>query len=179
LSLAYKFKHMKKNKKVVLLLLAIICSLGVSAQNLVVTLNNTTVETFPITNIQSIKFGANSMILNEFDGTATTWNIQDINNYAFDSSLSGIKDVIDINKNSLTIFPNPSVGEVNIQFESEKTSFITIEIIDAKGNQIQNIFRGEHQGKETYKWNGNVPNGVYYCRILTEDKTITKPIIIK
>ena len=169
---------MKKNKKIVLLLFAMICSLGLSAQNLVVTLNNTTIETFPIANIQSIKFGISSMILNEFDGTVTTWNIQDINNYAFDGS-SGIKDVIDINKGSLTIFPNPSVGEVNIQFETKEISFITIEIIDAKGNQIQNIFRGEHQGKETYKWNGNVPNGVYYCRILTENKTISKPIIIK
>ena len=169
---------MKKNKKIVLLLFAMICSLGLSAQNLVVTLNNTTVETFPIANIQSIKFGTSSMILNEFDGTVTTWNIQDINNYTFDGS-SGIKDVIDINKGSLTIFPNPSVGEVNIQFESEKTSIVTVEIIDANGNQIQNIFTGEHQGKETYKWNGNVPNGVYYCRILTENKTISKPIIIK
>ena len=168
---------MKKIKKVLIILLTV-WSFQLSAQNLVLTLNNTTVEIFPIANIQSIKFGISSMILNEFDGTVTTWNIQDINNYAFDSS-SGIKDVIDINKGSLTIFPNPSIGEVNIQFESEKTSLITIEIIDSKGNQIQNIFRGEHQGKETYKWNGNVPNGVYYCRILTENKTISKPIIIK
>ena len=118
------------------------------------------------------------MILNEFDGTVTTWNIQDINNYAFDGSL-GIKDLIDINKGSLTILPNPSIGEVNIQFESKKTSYITIEIIDANGNQIRQIFRGEHQGKEAYKWDGNVPNGIYYCRILTNNKTITKPIIIK
>ena len=164
--------------KLVILAYIVLCFININAQNVVVTLNNSAIETFPIANIQSIKFGTSSMILNEFDGTVTTWNIQDINNYAFDGS-SGIKDVIDINKGSLTIFPNPSVGEVNIQFESEKTTYITIEIIDAKGNQIQNIFRGEHQGKETYKWNGNVPNGVYYCRILTENKTISKPVIIK
>ena len=165
-------------KTITLFLIIFPWCLGIKAQNLVVTLNNSTVETFPVADIQSIKFGISSMILNEFDGTVTTWNIQDINNYSFDGS-SGIKDVIDINKGSLTIFPNPSIGEVNIQFESEKTSFVTIEIMDANGNQIQNIFRGEHQGKETYKWNGNVTNGVYFCRILTEDKTITKPIIIK
>jgi hypothetical protein len=148
------------------------------AQNLVVTLNNSTIETFPIANIQSIKFGTNSMILNEFDGTVTTWNIQDINNYAFDNT-SGIQDIIQSGKSDLSIFPNPSVGEVTIQFQLEEKSLITIEIIDANGNQIRQIYRGEHQGKESYKWDGNVPNGVYYCRILTNNKTITKPIIIK
>jgi hypothetical protein len=148
------------------------------AQNLVVTLNNSAIETFPIANIQSIKFGANSMILNEFDGTITTWNIQDINNYAFDNSL-GIEDIVVLGKTNLVIFPNPSVGEVNIKFQSEEKSLITIEIIDAIGNQIQQIYQGMHQGIESYKWDGNVPKGVYYCRILTDYKTISKPIIIK
>jgi hypothetical protein len=152
--------------------------LGIKAQNLVVTLNNSTIETIPIAIIQGIKFGTSSMILNEFDGTVTTWNIQDINNYAFDGS-SGIKDLIDISNSSLMIFPNPSIGEVNIQFESAEISFITIEIIDASGNQILQVYHGKHQGKESYKWDGNVPNGVYYCRILSDNKTITKPIIIK
>ncbi len=148
------------------------------AQNLIVTLNNSTIETFPIANIQSIKFGTSSMILNEFDGTVTTWNIQNINNYAFDNT-SGIQDIIQSGKSDLSIFPNPSVGEVTIQFQLEEKSLITIEIIDANGNQIRQIYRGEHQGKESYKWDGNVPNGFYYCRILTNNKTIAKPIIIK
>jgi len=148
------------------------------AQNLIVTLNNSTVETFPIANIQSIKFGTSSMILNEFDGTVTTWNIQDINNYAFDNT-SGIQDIIQSGKSDLSIFPNPSFGEVNIQFQSEETTSISIEIIDAYGNQIRKIYSGAHQGNKTYKWNENVPNGLYYCRIITDNKTITKPIILK
>jgi hypothetical protein len=164
--------------KIRLLAFVLFSSIGVKAQNLVVTLTNSTTATFPIASIQSIKFAASSMIINEFNGTVTNWNIQDINNYAFDVA-TGINDLLDINKSSLTIFPNPSFGEVNILFQSEEKSFITIEIIDANGNQIQKIYHGEHQGKETYKWNGKVPNGVYYCRIRTENKTITKPIIIK
>jgi hypothetical protein len=164
--------------KQILVIFMLLFQVECNAQNFILTLNNSSTETFPIATIQSIKFGVGSMILNESDGTVTTWNIQDINNYAFDGS-SGIKDFIDINKSSLTIFPNPSIGEVNIRFESEKTAFINIEIIDSKGNIIQNIFRGQHMGTETYKWNGNVPNGFYYCRILTENKTISKPIIIK
>lgn len=165
-------------KQFALFILLFPCCLGIKAQNLVVTLNNSTIETFPIANIQSIKFGTSSMLLKEFDGTVTTWNIQDINNYAFDNT-SGIQEIIQSVKSELSIFPNPSVGEVNIQFQSEEKSLITIEIVDANGNQIRQIYRGEHQGKESYEWDGNVPSGVYYCRILTNNKTITKPVIIK
>lgn len=169
---------MKKNKKIMLLLFAIICSLGLRAQDLVVTLNNSTIETFPIANIQSIKFGTSSMILNELDGTVNTWNIQDINNYAFDG-FSGIKDVIDINKGSLTIYPNPTIGLVNIKYTTGFNTFITIEIIDANRKLIQQVYQGKHNNNQLYTWDANVPKGIYYCRILTDNKSISKPIIIK
>jgi hypothetical protein len=169
---------MKKKQKNIILILTILWNLGLTAQNLVVTLNNTTTETFPIANIKSIKFGISSMILNETDGTVNTWNIQDINNYTFDGS-SGIKDLIDINQSNLTIFPNPAVGLVNIQYTAGLMTFITIEIIDINGKSIQQIYHGEQNGKQLYTWGANVPKGIYYCRILTENKSISKPIIIK
>jgi hypothetical protein len=169
---------MKKNKKIMLLLFAIICSLGLSAQNLVLTLNNSTIETFPIANIQSIKFGTSSMILNQSDGTVNTWNIQDINNYAFDG-LTGVKDLITVSNSNLTIYPNPAIGLVNIQYTTGFNTFITIEIIDANGKPIQQVYQGEHNSSQLYTWDANVPKGIYYCRISTDNKSISKPIIIK
>jgi hypothetical protein len=65
-------------KTITLFLMIFPFCLGIKAQNLVVTLNNSTIETIPIATIQGIKFGTSSMILNEFDGTVTTWNIQDL-----------------------------------------------------------------------------------------------------
>jgi hypothetical protein len=165
-------------KKLLLILLISVSVFGLTAQNLVVTLNNSTIETFPISNIQSIKFGTSSMILNELDGTVNTWNIQDINNYAFDGS-SGIKDLIDFNQSNLTIYPNPAVGLVNIQYITGFNTFITIEIIDANGKPIKQVYQGEHISSQLYTWDSNVPKGIYYCRILTDNKSISKPIIIK
>jgi len=148
------------------------------SQNLIVSLNNSTVETFPIVNIQSIKFGTNSMILNELDGTVNTWNISDINNYSFDG-LSGVEDNIELKKSNFTVFPNPSVGSVNFQYLSNLETLITIEIIDASGKLIEQIYHGGHSGNKLYKWEANVQDGIYYCRISTENKTISKPLIIK
>ena len=67
-------------KKGLLILSLVIIGFCVNAQSLVVTLTNSTTEVFPISDIQSIKFGTETMILNELDGTVNTWNIDDIDN---------------------------------------------------------------------------------------------------
>ena len=76
-----------KTIRLVLVLMTILCSIVLNARNLVVTLTNTTTATFPISDIQSIKFGASAMILYKLDGTVTSWNIVDIDNYAFTCSV--------------------------------------------------------------------------------------------
>lgn len=62
-------------KHIVLIAIALMSSLGLKAQNLVVTLDNATTETFAVASIQSIKFGFNTMILKELNGTVTTWTL--------------------------------------------------------------------------------------------------------
>ncbi len=69
--------------RLVLVLMIMLGSVGLNAQNLVVTLTNTTTASFPISDIQSIKFSASSMILYKLDGTVIAWDIVDIDNYAF------------------------------------------------------------------------------------------------
>jgi hypothetical protein len=68
-------------------------SIGLRAQDLIVTLNNSTTETFAIATIQSIKFGDSTMILKEINGTVTTWDITDIDNYDFSSGV-GLNDQV-------------------------------------------------------------------------------------
>jgi hypothetical protein len=167
---------MKKN--IVLLALGLLISMGIKAQNLVVTLTNASIETFPISSIKSIKFGNSTMILNEINGTVTTWDISDINNYDFSSSV-GLSDQMNIENSTLQLFPNPSSNLVNIQFSGVQVGNIVIEIIDVNGKQIQEVYRGAHQGQQTHQWLSNSIKGTYYCRITTDTKVITKPVIIQ
>ena len=168
---------MKKN--FLLLALGLLSSMGIKAQNLVVTLTNASIETFPISSIRSIKFGNSTMILNELNGTVTTWDISDINNYDFNSSSVGLNDQMYVENSTLQLFPNPSSNLVNIQFLGVQVGNIVIEIIDVNGKQIQEVYRGAHQGQQTYQWLSNAVIGTYYCRITTDKKVITKPVIIQ
>jgi len=58
-------------------------------------------------------------------------------------------------------------------------SNITVEIISGEGKKLYQMYAGNHEGLQTYTWNSNLSNGVYYCRILLDKKTITKPFIVK
>ncbi len=167
---------MKKN--ILLLALLLLSSMGINAQNLVVTLTNASIETFPISSIKSIKFGNSTMILNELNGTVTTWDISDINNYDFSNSV-GLNDQMNIENSTLQLFPNPSSNLVNIQFSGVQVGNIVIDILDVNGKQIQEVYRGAHEGQQTYQWLSNSVMGIYFCRISTDKKVITKPIIIQ
>lgn len=165
-------------KNILLLALGLLSSMGIKAQNLVVTLTNSSIETFPISSIKSIKFGNSTMILNELNGTVTTWDISDINNYDFSSS-AGLNDQMNIENSTLQLFPNPSSNLVNIQFSGVQEGNIVIDIIDVNGKQIQEVYRGAHQDQQTHQWFSNSIKGTYYCRITTDTKVITKPVIIQ
>lgn len=171
---------MYRSTRIIYVAVVLFFSKNTNAQNLVVNLNNSTTNTFPIASIQSIKFGASTMILQEFNGTVSTWNISDINNYAFSpSGVGGVDENPSSFVNVLNIFPNPSSGVVNVQFQTEAMSNITVEIISGEGKKLHQMYAGNHEGLQTYTWNSNLSNGVYYCRILLDKKTITKPFIVK
>jgi hypothetical protein len=114
----------------------LLSSIGLRAQNMVVTLDNATTETFAVASIQSIKFGVCTMILKEINGTVITWDITDITNYSFTSN-AGLNDQVIVENSSLHLFPNPSSDLVNIQFFSAQLGNITVDIIDANGKLIQ------------------------------------------
>ena len=167
-----------RKTKLTLLFIIFFYSLGLKAQNLTVTLTNNSTASFPITSIRSIKFSNSTMILNELNGTVTTWDIADINNYDF-SSIVGLNDQATVENSSLQLFPNPSSNLVNIEFFGVQVGNIIIDIVDVNGKPIQEVYRGAHQGKQTYQWFSNSIKGTFYCRITMDHKTITKPVIIQ
>jgi len=167
---------MKKN--ILFIAIGLLSSIGLRAQNMVVTLDNATTETFAVASIQSIKFGDSTMILKEINGTVTTWDITDITNYSFTSN-AGLNDQVIVENSSLHLFPNPSSDLVNIQFFSAHVGNITIDIIDVEGKLIQQVYQGAHHEQQTHQWISNSVKGTFYCRITTAYKTITKPIIIQ
>lgn len=168
------------------LLLLSVSFLGLSGltfgQDLIVTLTNGNTETFSVSNIQSIKFGAEEMMLYEMDGTVNTWNIENINKYAFDG-VANVDESVNISTDELNIYPNPSSDKVTINYTSNVSGNISISIYDMNGRMVREIYRGEHSDETEKVWNAkesaNVQSGKYLCKISTQSKVITKSIVIQ
>jgi hypothetical protein len=169
-------------RKVKLLAAALLTSISVNAQNLVVTLTNSSTESFPVSGIQSIKFGTETMILNELDGTVNTWDIDDVDNYAFDW-VASIDETTRATAGELNIFPNPSPDMVTIKYTSNQSGKINIAIYDINGRRVEDVFSGEHNKETVISWrarqNQTVQSGKYLININTGNKAVTKPIIIQ
>ena len=175
--------NMRTQLKRGLFLIATLCIGSLSmAQDLVVSLTNGNTETFAVSDIMSIKFGATDMILNESNGTVNTWTIDDIDNYSFDG-VASIDSEANILEENAKVYPNTATDKVNIQFNSNQVQQIEVEIIDATGKLIYKVFQGQHTDESSFVWipqsQGKAGSGNYFCKITTENKVITQPIIIQ
>lgn len=169
-----------KSKPIALLAAGLLWAGLIQAQDLVVTLTNGNTESFTVADIQSIKFGAADMSLYELNGTTNVWNIDDIDNYAFDG-VANLQESMNVSTDNLNVFPNPSSDNVTINYASNFSGKISISAIDMSGKQVEAIYSGEHNTETEIVWNAkqNNPSGKYLIKIATENKVITKPIIIQ
>jgi hypothetical protein len=133
-----------KTIRLVLVLMTILCSIVLNARNLVVTLTNTTTATFPISDIQSIKFGASAMILYKLDGTVTSWNIVDIDNYAFTCSVpTATATQPTCNTSTGTITVNTPAPASGITYTLEGVSPVVAPITNSTG-LFSNLSEGSY-----------------------------------
>jgi len=165
-----------------LLALSLLVTSGLYAQNLVITLSNSSTESFAISDIQSIKFDSANMMLYELNGTVNTWAINDIDNYAFDG-VSNIKETTTIKVDDLKVYPNPSSNQVHINYISSRSEGISIHVYDISGRLIETLFDGKHHNKTEVTWHAKqqeaLPAGKYLIKITTESKVISKSVIIQ
>jgi hypothetical protein len=82
---------------------------------------------------------------------------------------------------SLTTYPNPSAGIVNVEFTTTKQQMVTIEVVDLSGRVVAQLFRQNTNDGQNYRleFNGtNLPNGLYITRMTTESEIIIEKIMI-
>lgn len=78
------------------------------------------------------------------------------------------------NINQLYIYPNPSNGVFNVEFENLKTEKIGIQILNALGKMVIN----ETTNNDHYLFNiTNYPSGIYFMKIIQNNKQHTIKLI--
>lgn len=148
------------------------------SQNIVFTLDNGLTESYPISEVQSIKFNEGTLVLNFNNGSVLSYSVGFIDNYAF-NNVTSLND-IGASSSSLYIYPNPTTDRVNIQFESQVRMNIAIDILDVAGKHIESIFNGQHLGLSQYVWQPDKNEvGIFICRIQSDHHVITKTIVVQ
>ena len=80
-----------------------------------------------------------------------------------------------------SVYPNPSNGLLNIEFQPDKEQYVQLDLFDAVGNLVRNfiprqLFQPERQ---TLKVDvSDQPPGIYLLRISTGDKVKTERVVI-
>ncbi len=89
---------------------------------------------------------------------------------------------LNLNIDETKIFPNPSNGEFNINYEIKQASLVQIDIYDLQGKLIKNIVSSQRQNTGKYVLPTNLselPNGIYICKITIDGKVQSKKIVIE
>ena len=80
---------------------------------------------------------------------------------------------------SMTVFPNPVTADMRINFTLNSDQPISIEVVDVMG-KVSKILSNKIMvaGSHSVSANlDNLPEGIYFCRIQTNNKVMTKKII--
>lgn len=92
-------------------------------------------------------------------------------------------EIEEMNENiSYNIYPNPSFEKVNISYKLDATSTVTITLIDFLGANVKHVCENKNQdsGNHNIQFNiSDISAGIYFIRIMINDKSITEKIIIK
>ncbi|MFN5386241.1 MAG: T9SS type A sorting domain-containing protein [Bacteroidota bacterium] len=85
------------------------------------------------------------------------------------------------NVNTLTLFPNPSMGELNLILDLSDEEKVQIEVYDLSGRNVQTLNMGRlTSGKHYLKLDtSEYRQGVYLIKSFTEKKTIANHKFIK
>jgi len=86
---------------------------------------------------------------------------------------------------TLTVYPNPTSGQIKISFELTEPEYVNMLIFDFSGRHVKTLINRKMQkGKHLTNWDGKnengliVKSGMYLCRLYCKRNVITKSIEI-
>lgn len=91
--------------------------------------------------------------------------------------VSEVSNVLEtFNETEVTVFPNPTLNQVNLQIQTADVRTVEILIVDIYGKELQRKQVNFNQILETELSLENYPAGVYYIRCLFENQEIIRKI---
>jgi hypothetical protein len=93
---------------------------------------------------------------------------------------SGIEDDLAIPEISFLNYPNPFTDKTIIEFEIQKSSKVTIDVLNILGQTVDTIIEARFpRGRHTVEWTPDgIPSGIYFYRMQTNSFKGTKKLLI-
>lgn len=138
---------------------------------------------YVLSGIGNIVFGHDTMYLNKTDGSIVSLFIPNIKKYDYSGTPNGINDVtIKETETDIAVYPSPSNGNFEINLTRAPKGLVMIQILDLQGQLIEQRQEDiQTVGNWKFKWNMNsqkISTGIFLCRVITNEKVITKKIFI-
>ena len=91
--------------------------------------------------------------------------------------VQGIGDLIDDTK--VNVYPNPSTGNVFIEYETQEATMLNVYVMDLVGQTMIQKELFFDKGKSSYALNlGSLPNGIYIIRYQNGKDTYARKITL-
>ncbi|OJV35474.1 MAG: hypothetical protein BGO29_05165 [Bacteroidales bacterium 36-12] len=97
------------------------------------------------------------------------------------NNLSALTDQVIIRLKDNSVYPNPALDYINIEYSLNRSESVEILLYDNSGKLVYRLKnKSVHEtGAYLVKLNGIVlPSGIYHCVLQTENRKVTKQIII-
>ena len=155
------------------------------SQSMFVKRTNGTIVEYQLSTINKMTYLDNKLVIKQTNNVVESYDLSQINQINFKGFVSGLNEEI-IENNNLVVFPNPTNGPVDIEYQVKGISPVKLEILDINGKISTIIIDGMmNPGNYKFKWdlsdlNGKqVISGTYIVRFSQDSKSITKMIVIQ
>lgn len=102
-----------------------------------------------------------------------------VDNMSFSGTTTGINNIENVVSN-ISVYPNPSTENINIELNVQKTSLVKFQLVDLTGKLVKEVTAGEIQGKYATRINTNgISKGTYFLKVIANDAIETKKISLQ
>jgi hypothetical protein len=110
--------------------------------------------------------------------TATNLDYIWVDNLAFNGTVAGLNETAG-SINSISLYPNPAISNININYEIKKKSSVILEIRSIDGKLILTKKVGEVDGNQTTTLDiSSFVKGTYFANIVTNDGQMQQSFVV-
>jgi hypothetical protein len=166
--------------KLIVLFLLLTSASVLDAQNILyVNLKDNSQTEYLLSGISKMTFNNGNLLLEQKDGQTNDYSLVSLRNLMFNELIS-VHDLNYASSEHLFLYPNPSDDFIIIENNSSEVLYSKIEIYDNEGKIIiSKQITPLSKEMQTRIDISSLLSGAYVCRILSEDKVLTKKFIKK